>query len=94
MAVKRGSSRACVPASAPHEGASIVSGAGEGSNTMFAHGSTSFWYGNAAARTFGRAHRHRPYHSKHMLPFRKDENKSFNACIAYANGKMQKMALA
>ena len=22
-----------------------------------------FWYGNAAARTFGRAHRHRPYHS-------------------------------
>ena len=20
-----------------------------------------FWYGNAAARTFGRAHRHRPY---------------------------------
>ena len=22
---------------------------------------TYFWYGNAAARTFGRAHRHRPY---------------------------------
>ena len=22
-----------------------------------------FWYGNAAAQTFGRAHRHRPYHS-------------------------------
>ena len=22
---------------------------------------TYFWYGNAAVRTFGRAHRHRPY---------------------------------
>ena len=30
MAVKRGSGRACVPASAPHEGASIVSGAEDG----------------------------------------------------------------
>ena len=29
----------------------------------FADGSTSFWYGNAATRTFGRAHRHRPYQS-------------------------------
>ena len=29
----------------------------------FADGSTSFLYGNTAARTFGRAHRHRPYHS-------------------------------
>ena len=63
MVIKRCSGRACVPASAPHEGASIVSGAGEGSNKMFAHGSTSFSGENAAARTFGRAHRHRPYHS-------------------------------
>ena len=29
----------------------------------------------------------RPYHSKHTSPFRKGENKSFNACIAYANDK-------
>ena len=50
---------------------------GEGVNTMFANGSVpfadgnetfadvniSFSDGNAAARTFGRAHRHRPYHS-------------------------------
>ena len=92
--VKRGSGRACVPASAPRKGASIVSGAGEGSNKMFAHGSTSFSGENAAARTFGRAHRRRPYHSKHTSPFRKGENKSFNACIAYANGKMQKRMLA
>ena len=63
MVIKRGSGRACVPASTPHEGASIVSGAGEGSNKMFAHGNASFSDGNAAARTFGRAHRHRPYHS-------------------------------
>ena len=63
VVVKHGSGRACVPASAPHKGASIVSGAGEGSNKMFVHGSTSFWHGNAAARTFERAHRHRPYHS-------------------------------
>ena len=98
----------CRPAR-PAKGASIVSGAERiGGNMLFAHGSasfvggnatfsdgnTSFWYGNAAARTFGRAHRHRPYHSKHTSPFRKDENKSFNACIAYANGKMQKIALA
>ena len=41
-----------------------------GGNATFADGNTSFvdgnvllWYGNAAARTFGRAHRHRPYHS-------------------------------
>ena len=40
-----------------------------GGNATFADGNTSFvdgnvllWYGNAAARTFGRAHRHRPYH--------------------------------
>ena len=57
-------------------------------------GDVPFVDGNAAARTFGRAHRRRPYHSKHTSPFRKGENKSFNACIAYANGKMQKMALA
>ena len=81
---------------------------GEGGNAMFAHGcasfvggnatfadgSTSFWYGNAAARTFGRAHRHRPYHSKHISPFRKDENKSFNACGASANNKTKNLALA
>ena len=92
--VKRGSGRACVPASAPHEGASIVSGAGEGGNMLFAHGSASFLDGNAAARTFGWAHRHRPYHSKHTSPFRKGENRKFGACIAYANDKMQKMVLA
>ena len=41
-----------------------------GGNAMFADGNTSFvdgnvllWYGNAAVRTFGRAHRRRPYHS-------------------------------
>ena len=32
-------------------------------NATFADGSTSFSDGNAVARTFGRAHRHRPYHS-------------------------------
>ena len=26
-----------------------------------AHNACIFWYGNAAVRTFGRAHRHRPY---------------------------------
>ena len=66
----------CPPVS-PHEGASIVSGAKRiGGNMAFAHGnasfadgnatfvdgSTSFSDGNAAVRTFGRAHRHRPYH--------------------------------
>ena len=94
LTIKRGSGRACVPASASHEGASIVSGAGEGSNKMFAHGSTSFSDGNAAAQTFGRAHRHRPYHSKHTSPFRKGENKSFNACGASANDKTKILALA
>ena len=67
----------CRPAR-PAKGASIVSGAKRiGGNMLFAHGSASFaggnmlfargivpfWYGNAAARTFGRAYRHRPYHS-------------------------------
>ena len=76
VVVKRGRGGACVPASAPRKGASIVSGAKRiGGNRLFAHGSASFaggnmlfargivpfWYGNAAARTFGRAHRHRPY---------------------------------
>ena len=37
----------------PHKGASIVK--------IPAHNAVYFWYGNAAARTFGRAHRHRPY---------------------------------
>ena len=41
-----------------HRSASFVGG-----NMLFARGIVPFWYGNAAARTFGRAHRHRPYHS-------------------------------
>ena len=41
----------CPPVS-PHEGAFIV----HSPHTM-----RVFWYGNAATRTFGRAHRHRPY---------------------------------
>ena len=48
-----------------HGSASFADG-----NATFVDGSTSFvdgnvllGYGNAAARTFGRAHRHRPYHS-------------------------------
>ena len=32
-------------------------------NTSFAGGDVPFTDGNAAARTFGRARRHRPYHS-------------------------------
>ena len=31
-------------------------------NAFFAGGDVPFTDGNAAARTFGRAHRHRPYH--------------------------------
>ena len=50
--------------------------------------------GNAAVRTFGWAHRHRPYHSKHTSPFRKGENKSFNACGASANSKTKNLVLA
>ena len=42
----------CPPVS-PHKGASIVK--------IPAHNAVYFWYGNAAARTFGWAHRHRPY---------------------------------
>ena len=41
-----------------HGSASFADG-----NATFADGSTSFSDGNAAARTFGRAHRRRPYHS-------------------------------
>ena len=41
----------CPPAS-PHKGASIV---------HLRVQCVYFWYGNAAARTFGRARRHRPY---------------------------------
>ena len=37
----------------PHKGASIVK--------IPAHNAVYFWYGNAAARTFGRARRRRPY---------------------------------
>ena len=64
-----GNAAVCPPVS-PCKGASVV------------HPRTQcvyFWYGNAAMRTFGRAHRHRPYHSKHTSPFCKDENKNFNA---------------
>ena len=41
----------CPPVS-PCRGASIVK--------IPAHNAVYFWYGNAATRTFGRAHRHRP----------------------------------
>ena len=34
-----------------------------GGNATFADGYTSFWHGNATEWTFGRAHRHRPYHA-------------------------------
>ena len=44
---------AYVPAVSPHKGAFIV----HPPRTM----RVFFLYGNAAARTFGRAHRHRPY---------------------------------
>ena len=40
----------------PCRGASIVH-----SPRMIRDTQTHFWYGNAATRTFGRAHRHRPY---------------------------------
>ena len=42
----------CPPVS-PCKGASIVQ--------FPTHNAYIFWYGNAAARMFGRAHRHRPY---------------------------------
>ena len=45
----------CPPVS-PHKGASIVKFPRTMRDTQ-----TDFWYGNAATRTFGRAHRHRPY---------------------------------
>ena len=41
-----------------HGSASFADG-----NATFADGNTSFSDGNAAAQTFGRVHRHRPYHS-------------------------------
>ena len=44
--------RRCADVS-PCKGASIV---------QSPHIMRVFWYGNAATRTFGRAHRHRPYH--------------------------------
>mgnify|MGYP001672397417 CR=1 FL=1 len=65
-----------------------------GGNATFANGNTSFSNGNAAARTFGRAHRHRPYHSKHTSPFRKGENKNFNARNNAASAETQKTMLA
>ena len=43
---------ACVPARVAPQGRIHCS---------FPHTMRVFWYGNAAARTFGRAHRHRPY---------------------------------
>ena len=42
----------CPPVS-PHKGASIVQ--------FPVHNACIFWYGNVATRTFGRAHRRRPY---------------------------------
>ena len=47
-----GAAPVCLPVS-PHKGASIVQ--------FPTHNAYIFWYGNAAARMFGRAHRHRPY---------------------------------
>ena len=35
-----------------------------------------------------------PLPFQHTSPFRKGENKSFNACIAYANGKIKILGLA
>ena len=36
-------------------------------NVSFAGGDVPFMHGNAAARTFGRAHRRRPYHFSYGL---------------------------
>ena len=36
-------------------------------NVSFAHGNMLFTHGNVAARTFGRAHRRRPYHFSYGL---------------------------
>ena len=44
---------ACVPAR--------VAPQGRIHRSIPAHNAYIFWYGNAATRTFGRAHRHRPY---------------------------------
>ena len=49
-----------------------------------------FWYGNAAARTFGRAHRHRPYHSNTCRHSAEMKTKNFNARSNAANDEMQK----
>ena len=46
-----GAAPVCPPVS-PHKGASVVHPHAQ---------CVCFWYGNAAARTFGRARRHRPY---------------------------------
>ena len=35
-----------------------------------------------------------PLPFQHLSPFSKGENKSFNACIAYANGKTENLVLA
>ena len=39
-------------------------------NVSFTHGDVLFTHGNAAARTFGRAHRHRPYHFSYGLHYK------------------------
>ena len=39
-------------------------------NVSFAHGNVLFTHGNVAARTFGRAHRRRPYHFSYGLCYK------------------------
>ena len=39
-------------------------------NVSFAHGNVLFTHGNVAARTFGRAHRRRPYHFSYGLYYK------------------------
>jgi len=56
--VEMGRGGACVPARVAPQGRIHRSSPCTMRDTQ-----TYFWYGNAAARTFGRAHRLRPYHS-------------------------------
>ena len=55
---------ACGDVSFTHGNASFTGGNAPfaDGNVSFAGGDVLFMHGNAAARTFGRAHRHRPYH--------------------------------
>ena len=53
--MEMGRGGACVPAR--------VAPQGRIHRSFPAHNACIFWYGNAAARTFGRACRHRPYGS-------------------------------